>query len=95
MLRRGLEEGKPFTVLWALWLHRNEVIFQGRMTPMKSVVHDMEGFVSWWFRWERAREGNSSTVNLYFGGSLISNILLFEIKKKDNICAIFGQFFSI
>ena len=48
--RREEEKGKLLAVLWALWLHHNEVIFKGRVASVDSVVQNAEGFVSWWFR---------------------------------------------
>ena len=44
--RREAEVRRLFAVLWALWLHNNKVIFKGKV----GVAHDMQDFLSWWFR---------------------------------------------
>ena len=42
--RRGQEadRGKRFAVVWALWLHCNEVVFEG-------LIQEVEKFVGFWF----------------------------------------------
>ena len=30
-------------MLWTIWLHRNEVLFKGRMGSIDGVVQDLEG----------------------------------------------------
>ena len=44
------EEKRLFVMLWALWLHCNKIFFKVRAASVDGVVHDMEGFVSQWFR---------------------------------------------
>ena len=39
--RREAKEGRLFPVLWATWPRRAMLV--------DGVVHDVEGFVSWWF----------------------------------------------
>ena len=49
-MRRLLEEGgRILVVIWAIWLHRNEVMFKGRLASMVSVVHEVEGLMASWF----------------------------------------------
>ena len=64
---KGVEDGRLFAVMWALWLRCNEVIFQGRMVLVDEVVHNVVSLVSWWFRWVCMGEGESSVITLYFG----------------------------
>ena len=48
--KRAAERAMLFAVMWVTWLHGNEVIFKGRTASMDRVVHNVEGFVSCWFR---------------------------------------------
>ena len=49
--RRGYKAdgGKRFAVVWALWLHRNEVVFEGKAVSSEGIIHEVESFVSFWF----------------------------------------------
>ena len=40
-------EKRLFAVLLPPWMHSNEATFKGRV---HEILHDAEGFVSWWFR---------------------------------------------
>ena len=44
------EQGRFFTITRVILLHRNGMVFKGRMTSTDGVVEDMEGFVSFVFR---------------------------------------------
>ena len=48
---RGQEKvrGKRFAVLWALWLHRHEVVFKGKAVSVDGIIHEVEKFTSFWF----------------------------------------------
>ena len=39
-----------FVLLWAIWSHRNEVIFKGRPPSVDAIQHDVRGFISIWSR---------------------------------------------
>ena len=52
-----MEWGRILAVLWAIWLHRNEVVFKGQMVSADGVEHDMGGFVSSSCRGECRWEG--------------------------------------
>ena len=68
--RRGHEavRGKRFAVLWAIWLHRNEVMFEGKAVSSEGVIQEVE--VGWFVvckrvRWShRGHGGPSSMVSL-------------------------------
>ena len=49
--RRGHEadQGKRFAVLWAIWLHRNEVMFEGKAVSSEGVIQEVEKFVGLWY----------------------------------------------
>ena len=47
---RGAEQERLFKVLWEVWLHLNKVILKGRAASVDNIVHDVDSFVSWWFR---------------------------------------------
>ena len=49
--RRGHEadRGKRFAVLWAIWLHRNEVMFEGKAVSSEGVIQEVERLVGLWF----------------------------------------------
>ena len=48
---RGQEanQGKRFAVVWAIWLHRNEVVFEGKAVSSECLVQEVEKFVGFWF----------------------------------------------
>ena len=46
---REKERGIRFAVVWAIWLHRREVVFEGRAVSVDSVVHDVEKLIYFWF----------------------------------------------
>ena len=35
-------------VLWAIWLHRNDKLFNGRVVSTDGVAYAVEGFVAAW-----------------------------------------------
>ena len=49
--RRGHEadRGKGFAVVWALSLHRNEVVFEGKAVSSEGLIQEVEKFVGFWF----------------------------------------------
>ena len=49
--RRGhdAERGRRFAVVWAIWLHRNEVVFEGKVVSSEGIIHEVECFVGSWF----------------------------------------------
>ena len=49
--RRGHEadRGKRFAVLWAVWLHRNEVMFEGKAVSSEGIIQEVEKLVGLWF----------------------------------------------
>ena len=49
--RRGhdAERGRRFVVIWAIWLHRNEVVFEGKAVSSEGIIHEVERFVGVWF----------------------------------------------
>ena len=47
---RGAEQERLFKVQRAVWLHLNKVILKGRAASVDNIVHDVDSFVSWWFR---------------------------------------------
>ena len=47
--RRGKEEGvRILAVLWAIWLHQNGELFNGRVVSTDRVAYVVEGFVAAW-----------------------------------------------
>ena len=48
---RGQEanRGKRFAVVWAIWLHRNEVVFEGKAVSSEYLIQEVEKFVDFWF----------------------------------------------
>ena len=49
--RRGhdAERGKIFAVVWAIWLHRNVVVFEGKAVSSEGIIHEVKMFVGSWF----------------------------------------------
>ena len=43
------EGGQILAVLWAIWLHWNEVMFRGKPASIDSVLHEVEGLMGFWF----------------------------------------------
>ena len=43
------DRGKRFAVVCALWLHRNEVVFEGKAVSSEGIIHEVEKFVCFWF----------------------------------------------
>ena len=45
--RRGhkADRGKRFAVVWALWVHCNEVVFEGKTASSEGLIQDVEKFV--------------------------------------------------
>ena len=82
-IQKTVEEGGFYTVLRALWLHRNNAIFYERMVLVDSVAQDMEGFVSVDYKGVRG-ERVSIWSSLYFGGLLISGDFLLQFTKKNS-----------
>ena len=56
--RRAAEWNTIFANLWAIWLHRNEVVFRGRSPSVDAIQHDARGIA---YSWNR---GGSSLSNL-------------------------------
>ena len=46
--RRGAEWHLIFATLWAIWNHRNKVVFMGRTPSAEAVIHKARGLVSLW-----------------------------------------------
>ena len=51
MQKRGHEadRGRRFVVLWAIWLHRNKVFFEGKAVLIEGIIHEVEKFGFFWF----------------------------------------------
>ena len=47
---REAEWGRIFATLWAIWTHRNEVIFRGITPSGDAIIHTAEGFYLSWHR---------------------------------------------
>ena len=49
--RRGYEaeRGRRFAVIWAIWLHYNEVVFEGKAVSSEGLIQEVERFVGAWF----------------------------------------------
>ena len=49
--RRGhdADRGRRFAVVWAIWLHRNEVVFERKAVSSEGIIHEVERFVGAWF----------------------------------------------
>ena len=43
------DQGKRVAVVWAIWLHRNEVVFEGKTVSSEGIIHEVEKFVGFWF----------------------------------------------
>lgn len=43
------DRGRRFAVLWAIWSHRNEVIFDGKTVSVDGAINDVERLVFCWF----------------------------------------------
>ena len=43
------ERGRRFAVIWAIWLHRLEVVFKGKTVSEDGVIHEVEKFMAIWF----------------------------------------------
>ena len=54
--RRKEEGGHVLAILWAISLHRNEVMFRGRLASTGNVFHEVEGQKTFWF--PQAPEGD-------------------------------------
>ena len=98
--RRGHEadRGKRFAVVWALWLHRNEVIFEGKAVSSEGIIHEVEKFVGFWFEngWVGGYGGHDGPCSwsryplppLYDGSPLWVICFLIQKKKKwSHLCA--------
>ena len=44
------ERGRLFVVTCVIGLHQNEVVFKGRTISIDGAVHDVESFISCWFK---------------------------------------------
>ena len=47
--RRKKEGGQILSILWAIWLHWNEVMLRGKPASTDSVLHGVEGLMGFWF----------------------------------------------
>ena len=43
------DQGRRFAVVWAIWLHRNEVVFDGKAVSSEGIIYEVERFVGAWF----------------------------------------------
>ncbi|XP_078443744.1 uncharacterized protein LOC144713124 [Wolffia australiana] len=50
LFRQEPEWQRIFAHLWAIWLHRNEVIFKGRPPSVDAILHDARGLANFWKR---------------------------------------------
>ena len=48
VFRREEEWSRIFATLWALWLHRNDVVFRGRPISIEEVLNDVRGLSCNW-----------------------------------------------
>ena len=46
--QREAEWKTIFTTLWAIWLHRNKIIFRGRLPSIDAVQHDVRWIAHFW-----------------------------------------------
>ena len=46
--RRATEWQTIFAILWAIWLHRNDIIFRGRSPSPDAIQHDAQGIAHSW-----------------------------------------------
>ena len=47
-LRREAEWRTIFATLWTIWIHRNEIIFRGRLPSIDAVQHDARWIAQYW-----------------------------------------------
>ncbi|KAK9007027.1 hypothetical protein V6N11_019355 [Hibiscus sabdariffa] len=40
----------PFAIIWSLWLHRNEIIFQSKSLDAIRLFHSVKMRASWWWK---------------------------------------------
>ncbi|KAK9045997.1 hypothetical protein V6N11_051900 [Hibiscus sabdariffa] len=40
----------PFATVWSIWLHRNEIVFQGKKIDVVHLLHVIKLRVAWWFK---------------------------------------------
>ena len=59
--RRAAEWNTIFANLWAIWLHRNEVVFRGRSPSANAIEHDARGIA---YSWNRGGSSLSNFVPL-------------------------------
>ena len=59
--RQEADWRRIFATLWAIWIHRNEVIFRGISPSGDAITHIIEGF---YFSWHRGGIGSSNFVSL-------------------------------
>ena len=59
--RRAAEWNTIFANLWAIWLHRNEVVFRGRSPSVDAIQHDARGIA---YSWNRGGSSLSNFVPL-------------------------------
>ena len=36
-------------MIWAIWLHRNEVVFEGKVVSSEGLIQEVERIVGAWF----------------------------------------------
>ena len=49
-------------MVWAIWLHRNEVVFEGKAVSSEGIIHEVESFVGAWFLHMRELEGREGMM---------------------------------
>ena len=59
--RREADWRRIFAILWAIWIHKNEVVFRGISPSGDAILHTAEGF---YFSWHRGGVGPSNYVPL-------------------------------
>ncbi|KAL4378969.1 hypothetical protein GQ457_02G041360 [Hibiscus cannabinus] len=40
----------PLVIAWSIWLHRNEIVFQGKTADFGQLLYIVKLRASWWFK---------------------------------------------
>ncbi|KAL4385238.1 hypothetical protein GQ457_15G008200 [Hibiscus cannabinus] len=40
----------PFAIVWSIWLHRNEIVFQGKVVDVGQLLYNVKLRAAWWFK---------------------------------------------